>query len=85
MAQKTTLESLLAFFRGEGKNRRKRRFGGMTAAEAMKIIRLAAKDDDAVVDVLTFAKTHKKVARSVTEQDVQDAMDAMAVQEVMER
>jgi len=77
-------EALADFFEGKGKGYRDRTFGVFSADEVCTILTFLVRDPNVVEDLVRFTRGHSRMARALTSEDVQAAMDELAVKEVME-
>jgi len=77
--------SLLKFYEALGIRRHKRSFGDLTAQDVANIIQLTVANLSEAEDLLKFIKTHKKIARELTLEEIQNVMDVLSAKDVLER
>lgn len=74
-----SLRSSVGYRRGG----RSRSFGDLSAADVHALIGTISKHPGEVDDLVKFVKGHSRIARELTVEDVQAAMDGLTVKEVM--
>ena len=82
-------ESLHKFFskrsstgwRGGG---RRRTFGSLTPEDVFKVLQDLSEDVGPIEDLVKFVKGHKKIARELTLEEIEEVVDTFSTQEVLD-
>jgi hypothetical protein len=64
---------------------RKRTFGNLSSEEVFEILRRLSEDTGPIEDLVKFVKGHKKIAREMTLENVQEAFSLFKTQEILEK